>query len=71
MEELRLRSEKDKLRKEAAWDTFLESSDRDGLHLLRLPSTVCSCTEQQFAVMGIQGFDIVGTWRGKKGINGV
>lgn len=39
---------------------FLEKSDRDGLHgLLSLPRTVWSSTEQQFAVKGLHGFELL------------
>lgn len=36
---------------------FLEKSDREVRHRLKLPKIVCSSAEQQFAVKGLQGFD--------------
>lgn len=57
VEEDRLRSEKDSFRNEGNGAMFLENSDLDGLHRLKLPKIVWSSAEQQFDVKGLQGFD--------------
>lgn len=75
-EEERLRSENDSRLNEGNGATFFEKSDRDVLHLLKLPNIVWSSAEQQVEVNGTHGFESfiavrIALWVVMKTVNGI
>ena len=57
VEDERLKSEKDRRRKDGIGAMFLEKSDLDVLHRLKLPKIIWPSAEQHFDVNGLHGFE--------------